>query len=48
MDVQEIQGMGLNLIRIRNPWGHGEWSGKFSDEDEAWDDHKGLKDRLNY
>ena len=36
------------MIRIRNPWGHGEWSGKFADEDEAWDDHKGLKDKLNY
>ena len=48
MDVQEIQGQGLNLVRIRNPWGSGEWTGKFSDEDEAWDDHKGLKDRLNY
>lgn len=48
MDVQEIQGHGLNLIRIRNPWGHGEWNGKFSDEDETWDDHKGLKEKLNY
>ena len=35
-------------MRIRNPWGHGEWSVKFADEDEAWDDHKGLKDKLDY
>jgi len=46
MDVRDIDG--LQLIRIRNPWGHGEWSGKFADEDEAWDDHKGLKEKLNY
>jgi hypothetical protein len=46
MDVRDIDG--LQLIRIRNPWGHGEWTGKFADEDEAWDDHKGLKDKLNY
>jgi len=36
------------LIRIRNPWGQGEWTGKFADEDEAWDDHKGLKEKLKY
>jgi hypothetical protein len=35
-------------MSIRNPWGHGEWSGKFADEDEAWDDHKGLKEKLEY
>ena len=46
MDVRDIDG--LQLIRIRNPWGHGEWTGKFADEDEAWDDHKGLKDKLQY
>jgi len=48
MDVQDVQQHGLNLVRVRNPWGSGEWTGKFSDEDEAWDDHKGLKDKLNY
>lgn len=46
LDVRDVDG--LTLIRIRNPWGHGEWSGKFADEDEAWDDHKGLKEKLNY
>ena len=40
----------LQMIYTRNPWGSGlgEWNGKFADEDEAWDDHKGLKLRLNY
>ena len=40
----------LQMIYSRNPWGSGtgEWSGKFSDEDEAWDDHKGLKAKLGY
>ena len=47
--VQRIVDVdGLQLMRIRNPWGHGEWTGKFADEDEAWDDNKGLREKLNY
>tara|TARA_B110000305_G_C19439053_1_gene640737 strand:+ start:193 stop:1578 length:1386 start_codon:yes stop_codon:yes gene_type:complete len=47
--IQQIKEVdNLQLIRIRNPWGQGEWTGKFADEDEAWDDHKGLKEKLNY
>ena len=46
LDVRELDG--LQLVRIRNPWGQGEWTGKFADEDEAWDDYKGLKEKLNY
>lgn len=38
----------LLMLRIRNPWGQGEWTGKFCDDDEAWDEHKGLKEKLNY
>lgn len=43
VEVQELQ-----MIRIRNPWGQAEWTGKFCDDDEAWDDNKGLKDKLDY
>ena len=47
--VQRIVDVdGLQLMRIRNPWGHGDWTGKFADEDEAWDDNKGLREKLNY
>jgi hypothetical protein len=46
MDIRDIKG--LRLIRIRNPWGEGEWKGTFGDEDEEWDKHRGLKDELNY
>ena len=40
--------LGIQLVRVRNPWGFGEWTGRYADEDEAWDDSKGLKDALNY
>lgn len=46
MDIRDIKA--LKLIRIRNPWGEGEWKGTFGDEDEEWDKHRGLKDELNY
>eukprot|EP00358_Blepharisma_japonicum_P003985 CAMPEP_0202954634 /NCGR_PEP_ID=MMETSP1395-20130829/50989_1 /ASSEMBLY_ACC=CAM_ASM_000871 /TAXON_ID=5961 /ORGANISM="Blepharisma japonicum, Strain Stock R1072" /LENGTH=283 /DNA_ID=CAMNT_0049670317 /DNA_START=1094 /DNA_END=1945 /DNA_ORIENTATION=- len=49
MDVRDIpKPQPLKLIRIRNPWGEGEWKGTFADEDEEWDKHRGLKDELNY
>jgi len=38
------------MILLRNPWGigQGEWCGAFADDDEAWDDNKGLKEFLKY
>jgi len=41
----------LQLLYIRNPWGsanNAEWTGKFSDDDESWDDQKNLREKLGY
>ncbi|KAG5300071.1 calpain-9 [Histoplasma capsulatum G186AR] len=34
MDAKEINGK--RLLRLRNPWGHKEWSGPWSDGSEQW------------
>jgi len=28
----------LKLIKLRNPWGRGEWQGKWGDKDPNWTD----------
>lgn len=49
-DLADIPPSGLQLVYMRNPWGQGQsvWNGPFADEDEAWDDYKGLKERLDH
>eukprot|EP00924_Labyrinthula_sp_SR-Ha-C_P014632 snap_masked-scaffold_34-processed-gene-3.50-mRNA-1 protein AED:1.00 eAED:1.00 QI:0/0/0/0/1/1/3/0/1642 len=33
---------GAYIVRIRNPWGFGEWKGKYSDESSLFRTHEGL------
>ena len=50
MEDANVPPENLQLLYMRNPWGTGpgEWTGKFADEDESWDDFRGLKDKLGY
>lgn len=36
----------LRLVKIRNPWGHGEWRGDWSDNWENWDQHPDVESAL--
>lgn len=39
----EIDGEPLRLLKIRNPWGRGEWKGDWSDNSEKWTDEMRKK-----
>jgi len=35
---------GFRLLKIRNVWGHQEWSGEWSDESPLWEQHPEVKE----
>ena len=32
----EHEGQQVRLLKMRNPWGKGEWTGDWSDKSEYW------------
>ena len=38
---------GVDLIKLRNPWGHKEWGGEWGDDGAGWRRHPDVKQKLN-
>eukprot|EP01084_Bolivina_argentea_P169496 293815_1 len=36
LDGKESAQLNVKLLEIRNPWGHGEWKGDWSDDSDKW------------
>lgn len=47
LSVNEIEykGKRLRLLKLRNPWGHQEWKGDWSDKSSLWTPE--LRKQLN-
>jgi len=43
-----IGGDTFRLIKIRNPWGNGEWEGDWSDKSPLWEKHTSVKKAVDY
>lgn len=44
LDVRVVAG--FKLVRCRNPWGTFEWTGKWSDKSDMWQQNPKVKDQL--
>lgn len=54
LDVAEVNtgllgtGTTFRLVKIRNPWGSGEWTGDWGDKSEMWNKEPKVKKALGY
>lgn len=46
IDAQEVEGM--QLLRLRNPWGTFEWTGDWSDKSPMWQQHPKVAATLGF
>jgi hypothetical protein len=45
LDARAING--FQLLKLRNPWGHTEWTGDWSDESPLWETYPNVAKELN-
>jgi len=43
---QNVGGIGVDLVQVRNPWGKKEWTGDWSDSSPLWDENPDVRDAL--
>lgn len=43
-----ITGETFKLVKIRNPWGSGEWTGDWSDKSDLWTKHSSVASACNH
>ena len=45
-EVLDINGNTVRLVKLRNPWGSGEWNGDWSDASPLWTDE--LRNQVGF
>lgn len=45
-EVLDINGNTVRLVKLRNPWGSGEWNGDWSDQSPLWTDE--LRNQVGF
>jgi calpain-15 len=35
-EIKDKRGQNVRLLKLRNPWGSGEWQGAWSDDSDEW------------
>ena len=47
--VNDVGGTDIDLIKVRNPWGSGEFeTGEWDDDGPGWDEHPEFKEILGF
>lgn len=44
--LMAVEVAGFKLLKVRNPWGQGEWTGDWSDSSETWTEHPEVRSAL--
>lgn len=44
--LNAVESEGIRLMRLRNPWHHGEWKGDWCDGSSLWYDNRNVADTV--
>jgi calpain-15 len=46
--IMGVGGETFKMVKVRNPWGTGEWTGDWSDKSNLWDKHSSVARSCNH